>query len=439
MVAPETTSTMRQTEQEALANVRAVLELAAAGQLRCSDKTSRPAAATVRSIAGALADGDFYPDEPISAFAWPLLLQAGGLATTSASKLQLTPKGRTALRKSPADVIAHLWRRWPAHAVVDEFSRIEHIKGQRSKNVLTAAKTRRATVASALEHCVPDDWIGIDELFRTMQRKGLHPTITRSDRARWKLYLVDPEYGSMGYSGYGDWPILEGRYTLAVLFEYAATLGLIDIDYTEPAGARTDYHHQWGSDDLEFLSRYDGLNAIQRTALGRYAIGLADQYTPAPNKRTRELTVLSNHDVVIGGDISAADRLLLSAHAEQTSDRVWTITTDSLLTAIDAGRRLADFMDFLLACSTKPLPDTLRVLIGDAEQRAGRLADLGSVRLIECADPATATLLARDRTLRTLCQPIGDRHLAIRPDRLPEFRRRLRARGHILPTPGTES
>jgi hypothetical protein len=100
---------------------------------------------------------------------------------------------------------------------------------------------------------------------------------------------------------------------------------------------------------------------------------------------------------------------------------------------------LADFMDFLLACSTKPLPDTLRVLIGDAEQRAGRLADLGSVRLIECADPATATLLARDRTLRTLCQPIGDRHLAIRPDRLPEFRRRLRARGHILPTPGTES
>jgi hypothetical protein len=33
---------------------------------------------------------------------------------------------------------------------------------------------------------------------------------------------------SLGYSGFADWPILEGRYTLAVLFEYAATLGLID-------------------------------------------------------------------------------------------------------------------------------------------------------------------------------------------------------------------
>jgi hypothetical protein len=33
--------------------------------------------------------------------------------------------------------------------------------------------------------------------------------------------------------------LLEGRYTLAVLFEYAGTLGLIDLDYIHPAGAHT--------------------------------------------------------------------------------------------------------------------------------------------------------------------------------------------------------
>ena len=67
---------MRLTEREALTNLRTVLELCAAGEVRCSDKTSRPSAATIRTIAAHLAHGDFYPDESIAAFAWPLLVQA---------------------------------------------------------------------------------------------------------------------------------------------------------------------------------------------------------------------------------------------------------------------------------------------------------------------------------------------------------------------------
>ena len=67
-----------------------------------------------------------------------------------------------------------------------------------------------------------------------MRRVDLSPTIARSERGLWKLYLGDPEYGSLGYDGFHDWPILEGRYTLAVLFEYAATLGLLDVDYVSP-------------------------------------------------------------------------------------------------------------------------------------------------------------------------------------------------------------
>ena len=37
-----------------------------------------------RTVAEVLVAGDFYPDEPIAAFAWPLLLQAGGLARLEA-------------------------------------------------------------------------------------------------------------------------------------------------------------------------------------------------------------------------------------------------------------------------------------------------------------------------------------------------------------------
>jgi hypothetical protein len=74
--------TVLSTAARAQANLHAVLQLAATGRLRCSETTRRPAAATVAAVADVLGGGDFYPGEPIAAFAWPLLLQAGGLATT---------------------------------------------------------------------------------------------------------------------------------------------------------------------------------------------------------------------------------------------------------------------------------------------------------------------------------------------------------------------
>jgi hypothetical protein len=122
-------STPRCTEREALANVATVLQLCAAGKLRCSEKTMRPSAATVRVVAESLEAGDFYPDDAIAAFAWPLLLQAGGLARLNVGKLVLTAKGRAALGQPSADVIGGLWQRWPRHAPIDEFSRVEQIKG----------------------------------------------------------------------------------------------------------------------------------------------------------------------------------------------------------------------------------------------------------------------------------------------------------------------
>src|SRR2546430_212997 len=210
---------IRLTESEALANVRTVLELGAGGELRSSDKTSRPSAATMRTLDEHLAGGDFYADDPIASFAWPLLVQAGGLAAIEAGRLRLTAKGRTAARSPMPEVIRALWRRWLSHGVIDEFSRIEQIKGQRAANVLTAVKPRRQVVADTLTELPVGEWVGVDALFTSMRRDRRSPTIARNDRALWKLYLVDPQYGSLGYDGYHHWEILEGRYTLAVLFE----------------------------------------------------------------------------------------------------------------------------------------------------------------------------------------------------------------------------
>jgi hypothetical protein len=73
------------------------------------------------------------------------------------------------------------------------------------------------------------------------------------------------------------------------------------------------------------------------------------------------------------------------------------------------------------------------VLLDDVTGRAGRLRDLGQVRLIECADPALAALIHHDRSLRPLCTAIGEQHLAVTAENEPAFRRALHALGYALP------
>ncbi|MGH4026855.1 MAG: hypothetical protein ACRDRV_19960, partial [Pseudonocardiaceae bacterium] len=65
--------------------------------------------------------------------------------------------------------------------------------------------------------------------------------------------------------------------------------------------------------------------AIRLTALGTYALGLTDIYRPTNSDPTdtQPLKVLPNLEIVTLGDIPAADRLVLSAYATQTADRVW--------------------------------------------------------------------------------------------------------------------
>ncbi len=85
---------VRLTTPEALTNLRTTLELRAAGDVKCSHTTGRPSPATIGTIAGHLADGDFYAGEPIAGFAWQRLIHAGGLTRLEGTRPQPTPKGR---------------------------------------------------------------------------------------------------------------------------------------------------------------------------------------------------------------------------------------------------------------------------------------------------------------------------------------------------------
>ncbi len=261
---------VRCTAPDALSNLIATLELIADGQVRYSAATKRPLTTTVARVEDELVAGDYYAEgEPIAAYAWPLLTQAGGLARLNGTDLELTARGLDALAKPGYETLGALWARWQRNVSFDEFARIDAIKGQRRQGTLISAAKRRAAVVAALAALEPGAWADIELIWQILQTDEAPLSLTRNALALWRLYIGDPYHGSLGHAGAKSWDIVEGRYALCVLFEYAATAGLVDVTYDDPRGARDDYKYLHGTDDLPYLSRYDGLLAVRVNKLGQ--------------------------------------------------------------------------------------------------------------------------------------------------------------------------
>jgi len=438
----ETPLTVHETERTAQRELLSVLRLVDAGKVAVSDKTRRASSATIDAIMNILEGGDYYPrlpvtnkwhDEnagPIRAFAWPLLIQGGGLAQLSGSTLRLTRAGRSALAEPAAETIRTLWTKWVDTTILDELSRIECVSGQtgKGKHGLTAVSSRRDVVAGVLGGCPVGRWISTDEFFRFLRASGKAFSVTRD---AWNLYISDPRYGSFGY-GNGE-RILEERYLYCLLLEYAATLGLIDVALIPPAGARCDHHSMWGADDLVYFSRYDGLIYFRVSPLGAYCLGAESKYRPAPVEVRPVLRVLPNLEVAaIGAELEQGDRLALDAYAIRVSDLVWRLDAGKLLAAIEEHRPVDEIREFLTARSGAVIPDTVRRLIDDVAARSAMVHDRGLARLVECKDPALAALIANDSRTRKHCMRTGERHLVVPAASEVAFKRTLREVGYLL-------
>jgi hypothetical protein len=427
-------------------DLHTVLRLIERGKLAVSDKTLLPSAATIAEIAALLHGGDYYyaPDQPkkkrseqeigpVKAFAWPLLVQAAGLAELSGKRLALTKAGRKALSSSAADTLRLCWQRWLKAKLLDELRRIDVIKGQTGKGArgLTATVSRRAVIVDALKECPVNQWIKTDEFFRYMRAAGFDFEVTRDP---WELYIEEQEYGSLGYEGFGKWSILQGRYALCFLFEYAATLGVIDVAYVPPEGARQDFRDLWGADDYEFFSRYDGLLYFRLTSLGAYCLSLTDKYMPTQVTARATISVLPSLKInVIGAALLPEEMLLLETYAEKESASVWYLDHARIMSALENGHQIAELREFLQARDEQPLPETVEAFLREAEHNAKRLRDRGPAVLIECADAQLAETLTQHEKTKPLCLRAGERHLVVAVADEEKFRQALHNLGYCLP------
>lgn len=424
---------VRHTEREAVVDFSVLLRLVDQGKVQVSDKTSLPGTATLRMLTDHLVGKDYYADGamkhqgkeeigPIKAFSWPLLLQASGLVQRHGTRLAVTPAGLKALNASPADGLRRIWEKWLKSSLFDEFSRIDTIKGQKSKSRgMTALPPRRAVIDAMLRLCPVGRWISVDEFSRFMQATGRTFDVTHDP---WTLYIIDQQYGNLGHDGAHDWDILQLRYLLCFLFEYAAVLGVIDVAYIEPHGARANFRDLWGADDLEFLSRYDGLAYFRLTALGAYCLGVADKYTTAPVRAHAGLSVLpSLHIHAAGGRLSPDEELLLDLWAEKETQASWRLDRQKALLATEKGHDIAELRAFLQAREEQPLPETVESFVKTVQRQGRALKRVGTALLIHCEDAEIVALIAMHKEAAALCLHAGDHHLVVRLEHEEKFRK----------------
>ncbi len=392
--------------------------------------------------------GDFYTIEQrltegrngqsvgeIKPFAWPLLLQGGRLAELSGKKLTLTRVGEKAMNSAPSEAIRSIWKGWQKNTLFDELRRVNLIRGQTGagKRAFTAPSTRRPTIVRVLEQCPVGKWVSVDSLFRYMQAEAYDFNVTR-----------DPDEIVFGDSGGSNLPLycldprvaLQGRYTLAFLFEVAATLGLIDVAYALPQNMRqNDYTEYYYAGYFDFLSRYDGLVCFRLNGLGAYCLDLTQSYAPAPRQQTASaaIRVLANREILItAGKLSGSETMLLETYTEKVSDLVWRLHEGKMLTAIENGHDIRELSWLLASGSASPLPEIVTRFLHEFEAKASKLTRRGLAVLIECSDPNLLMLITHDPRTRNLCHSAGDRFVVVPVESETAFRKALRQMGHTL-------
>ncbi len=427
-----------ETEAAALHDLITLLRLINTGKISISPSSGKATLTAARNICSLLQDGDFMPSDRMDkadAFmrplAWTLMLQNAGLARGKGSKLELTTAGQKALAEPAHVTVKHVWKCWQEKSKFDEFCRISEIKGQKSKGrILTAVQPRRAAVVKGLKECPVGQWVDIDDFFQYFQATNFYFEIAHNP---WKLYIAHPEYGSLGYEGYHSFAILQGRYIMALLWEYAATLGMLDIAHVGPDGARKDFYELWGADYLSSLSRYDGLKYFRITPLGAYCLGMAESYTPAPIVRKALFQVLPNQDIILinRDDLQGGDILFLDHIAQKKSDHTWALDRMRILDALAGGIGAEEIKNFLDANSNNPLPDTIEIFISDIARCASQVSYEGAAEVYHVTDEATALLIAHDTETKKLCYRAGKNRLIVPVAKANAFERALRRLGFV--------
>lgn len=426
-------------ERVVFQELRRILGLVQSGKIRVSPKKGRPTDATVRLVSKALVAQDFDLEAPEAergrwyepggacrAHAWAVLAQQCGWAKPKGSALSLTAAGKQAAASPGPEALREGLRSFLKDDGFDELGRIPNIRGQsgNARRAMARVSSRKHEVAEALREWPVGEWASFDAAFGFQCASGHAFTVCREP---YRLYFCSSDYGSI-YDPEG----LERQYMRALLMDSLGTLGVVDLAYVYPHGLWPEFDDCWGTDDILFCGRYDGLLYVRLNALGAYCLGRKKSYA-APEAAALFKALPNLEIALVAPDVSPAEIAMLDLYAVRKGERVWRLDRVRILDHLESGGTMEDVTRFLEAHAADGVPEVVTGFLADVGAKASAVRGVRDAVLVEFADATTAALVAHDAQARKLCVRAGERAVAVPKKRERAFRTALKKMGLVLP------
>lgn len=420
-----------ETELTGRADLLTYLQLVDQGALKWSPKTQELTAASVRKLYTLLMAGDFHPEPEkltgryvIRPFGLDKFAQQAGLVTSTGN---LTSTGRAYLQNQDTAKFLTAFEKWVEKGKFDELTRITHLNGLNAKGTrLTAPASRREKIIEALSWCPTGQWLLLNDFYRAILIWQFDFEVETTD---WSNLYAGPykEYGYMDSSDY--WKIVKGLYINAVLMEYLAVIGAIDIAYVSDDISLIDTDINYVD---EALSLHDGLLLFRINAWGAFLLGQADEYVPAQPKKRDLFTIDANLQVRLLTDLLPNEQLLLEAIAVPIKKDSYRLDTEQMLTAVESGQDFDHLVRFLQASHQGDLAQPVADWLAQLQKNIGAFREGETAVVVQLKHPTLLALVEQDAILSKLYQHLDDQTVLVLNKHMGKFRKRLKELGYLL-------
>lgn len=425
-----------ETEQIGLNDLLTFLRLVDQGIIKFSSSTSQITGASVRKVAENLMAGDFYPlpekpraKETIRPFGLNTFARESGLITRTG---KLTKAGRTLLQTHDLEILLDAVEKWAENGRFDELSRITAVKGQRSRKVrLTPAHERRSRVFEALSWCPTDVWIDINDFYRAFKVWQFDFDVEKTDYTY--LSLGGSAHYDSWYSEEDYWLVTKGLFINAIIWEYLATIGAIDLAYVNPEETELPVASDWYWDDSAY-SPFDGLLYFRINKLGAFLLGQADEYTPAQPETDSLFTISADLELTLlnPAELTPNVRILLEAVTVPKDELHYQLDTQKFLTALEEGQPWQALADFLTEYHEGLLETAVADWLTRLQTNTTSIKRGKAALFITVAHPALANMITKDSLLGSFAHAINKKTIVIPASRERTFRKRLKELEYLL-------
>ncbi len=438
-VLPETVSQERDTYSVQLAETELVgradlltfLQLVDQGALKWSSTNKQLTASSLRKVYTQLLAGDFHPEPEkitgrnvVRPFGLDVFTQGAGFVTYSG---KLSPAGRKYLQTQDPALFLEAFETWAEQSAFDELTRIAQLKGLNARATsLTFPATRREKIIEALSWCPTHTWIDLQDFYRAIKIWQFDFNV---EATQWNNLYAGP-YRDYGYmSGDDYWLIVHGLYIKAVIMEYLATIGAVDIAYVSEDISMVD---QAGHYIDSALSLHDGLLYFRINNWGAFLLGQADEYVPMLLPQRDLFVIDEGLQLHVLTELLPNERLQFEVMAELVGDKVYLLSTEKLLTAVESGQEFDHLAGFLTKHHRGVPPQSVIDWLAQLKRSVGVFTEGKTAVMIRLKDSSALTVIEHDTTLSRLCRPLDSTTVLVLSSNLNKLRKRLKELGYLL-------